>query len=659
METDPTPGDHGTVDAFAAHLRKWSDRLEHQSKTAHNVLDAQLGASAWSGLAADMFSQRLRSAASAASEAAGRHAQGARAASRWSASLLLTQENADRALREAEDALAELEAQEAAMAALGPEHAALVTALKALEKAYASTEKPPPGKTAPSHSDVTTARKREQAAADGLAQARLRAQDAQERLDAARRRAREAEEQYESDERAFAHALDDALHGAVPRAPKREMATFASTVGKLSRIPVSASVNASLMDTLQKLTPDELKALIAQRPALVQQFWEHPPSPDKVAAWWGGLPPESQQAWQRAAPGVLGILAGLPYGVRNSCNFAVYNEAREHLSTLTPEQRKVMAALQNVLLDRRASLVCFNLGAIVPMVAVGYGDLDTADTVTWAAPGMNSDAADGTTSWSQAARNLYDQQNKLDGSHTHGVVGWLGYDAPDLLSVNVPAAAQNGSWRFANELDGTHATRAANPQAPFPYVSVIAHSYGTTMAADALVHTKYPIDSITLLGSAGIDTQVVKALSDLHVKPVDGVLPIYTTAAQLDYLAPFGAAASGRAEPNPEAVWSPGAVAAVSASTALSPAAGVLRLPKTMGGAQSFSSEGTTLPTGDVLEPTQGHSTIGENVGPNFLNGIAPEGHGYLDRKTEALYNAALTTTGLPEKVAGGLKPNP
>ncbi|MEV8212353.1 alpha/beta hydrolase [Leifsonia sp. NPDC077715] len=642
------------MDAFATHLRRWSDRLQHQSRTAKDVLDSQLDASAWSGLAADIFRQRLRSAASAASEAAGRHAQGAEAASRWSASLHLAQDDADRALREAEDALAELHAQEAAMAALGPEYAALVMALKVVEKAYASTEKPPPGKTAPSHSEVTAARKKEQAAADGLAQARLRAQDAQERLDAARRRAREAEEQYDADERAFARALDDALHGAATRAPKREMATFGSTVGKLSRIPVSASVNASLMDTLKTLTPDELKALMAQRPELAQQFWEHPPSADKVAGWWAGLAEDVRASWQKAAPGILGNLAGLPYSVRKTCNLAVYKEAQKHLSALSPEQRKVLAALKNVLADPSASLVCFNLNAKVPMVAVGYGDLDTADTVTWAAPGMFSDAADGTASWSLAARNLFDEQNDRDGSRTHATVAWLGYDTPDLGSVNTPALAQDGAWRFANELDGTHATRAAQSRAPLPYVSVIAHSYGTTMAADALVHTKYPIDSFTMLGSAGIDTTVVRSLSDLHVKTDGGIPAIYTTIARQDFTAPFGSVLGGRAQPNPEAVWSPGA----SIAGAVLPAAGLSHTLRGMGGAQSFSAEGATL-LGEVLKPTQGHSAIGANIdGRNPLNGTAPAGYGYLDPYTESLRNTAYTTTGLPGKVVGGLKTN-
>jgi pimeloyl-ACP methyl ester carboxylesterase len=221
----------------------------------------------------------------------------------------------------------------------------------------------------------------------------------------------------------------------------------------------------------------------------------------------------------------------------------------------------------------------------------------------------------------------------------------LGYDTPDLMSVSTPALAQDGAWRFATELDGTHAARAEK----LPYVGVVAHSYGTTMAADALTHTKYAVDSFTMLGSAGIDTDTVNSLADLHVKNSDGAPAIYTTAAQLDFLAPFGSAMGGRAEPNPEAAQSPGAWAA--------PTVGWLNPPKAMGGAQSFSSEGATLPNGEVLKQTKGHSPLGEDIGPNTLNGIAPEGYGYLDQETEALRNAAYTTVGQPGNVVGGLKP--
>ncbi|MFJ8894184.1 alpha/beta hydrolase [Leifsonia sp. NPDC102414] len=649
FDTDPAPGDQDMVEALVVHLRTWSGRLERQSVVARQVLDTNLGASSWSGLAADVFSARLRALEAAAAQAAARHTEGVEAATRWSSSMMFAQGDADRALRDAEEALADLEAAEASVAALGAEQAALSAALRALEKAYNSREKPAPGSSAPGHGEVTSARLREQDASDKLASARFTVEDAQERLDDAKRRAERARREYSEAEKTFADALDAALHGALAPVQQPELQAFASVVGKLSHISVSASVNASLMATLQRLTPEELAALEASNPKLVQQFWEHPPSAGQVAKWWSSLGDEAKDAFETAAPGVLGNLAGLPYGVRDRCNRAVYEVALLRAISLTPEQRKVLVALEKILADPSASLVSLNLDATVPMVAVGYGDLDTADTVTWAAPGMNSDAADATEGWSRAARNLNREQRHLDGARSHAVVGWLGYDTPDLVSVSTPASAQDGSWRFANELDGTHATRSASASASFPCVSVVAHSYGTTMAADALTRVTHAVDSFTMLGSAGIDTQVVTSLSDLRVKQAGEQPAIYTTSAQLDFLAPFGSAVGGRAEPNPEALANPGTLFAM-------PVTG-LTMPKSMSGAQSFSSEGTVLPSGEVLKQTKGHGVLGENTdGPNALNGIAPEGSGYFDKGTEALRNASYTTIGLPDNVAGGLR---
>lgn len=648
FETDPTPGDLQLVEALVSHLDTWSGRLEVQSKAARKVLDTNLGPASWSGLAAQVFSDRLRALSAAALKAAEQHNAGAVAAKAWSMALEYAQREADRALLDAEDAVADLETAEALVATLGAEQAALSAALRALEKAYNSREKPPPGSSAPAHVDVTRARRQEQDGSEKLATARLTIRDAQERLDDAKRRAERAKQDYDAAEGAFARKLDDALHGALAPTPQPELTAFASIVGKLSGISVTASVNASLMDTLTRLTPDELAVLLAEDAGLAQEFWKHPPSPDKVAKWWTGLGEEAREAFQTAAPGVLGNLAGLPYAVRHRCNLDGYLRLKDSPGH-TPEQQKMLDALKKVLSDSSVSLVCFNLDASVPMVAVGYGDLDTADTVTWAAPGMNSDAADATESWSRAAKNLYREQKGLDKGRSHAVVGWLGYDTPDLVSVNTPALAQDGSWRFANELDGTHATRAAHPSVPFPYVSVVAHSYGTTMAADALTHVKRTVDSFTMLGSAGIDTQVVSSLSDLHVKLAGGRPSIFTTAAELDFLAPFGSAMGGRAEPNRETLSNLGTAVA-------RPLTG-LNQPQSMGGAHSFSSEGAVLPDGEVLKQTKGHSTVGEHIdGLNPLNGIAPEGFGYLDEYTEALRNTGFTTIGLSGSVVGGMK---
>jgi hypothetical protein len=166
------------------------------------------------------------------------------------------------------------------------------------------------------------------------------------------------------------------------------------------------------------------------------------------------------------------------------------------------------------------------------------------------------------------------------------------------------------------------------------------------MGADALTRTKHPVDSFTMLGSAGIDTQVVGTLSDLRVKKADGSAAIYTTAAELDWVAPLGSSLGGRAEPNPEAARSVGSLG----GDAINP----LFVPMVMGGAQSFSSKGAKLPDGTELEQTQGHSALGvEDPGL----GEAPAGRGYLDPGTESLRNTGYTSIGWAKEVVGGLRP--
>jgi hypothetical protein len=102
-------------------------------------------------------------------------------------------------------------------------------------------------------------------------------------------------------------------------------------------------------------------------------------------------------------------------------------------------------------------------------------------------------------------------------------------------------------------LDGTHATRAGD----LPYVGVVAHSYGTTMAANALTHTTYPVDSFTMLGSAGIDTDTVHSLTDLHVKNSGGAPAIYHDPPRTKRTCSVRLDRPGPVSPNPDVASPP------------------------------------------------------------------------------------------------------
>jgi hypothetical protein len=611
------------VDALARELESRSDWLLNRTRAIRGVLNT-VAPPYWSGIAARVFSDRLRAVMGACDLAVVRQLEAADASRRWSASMSHAQQDADAALRAAEDALKDLAVARSSMGVATTDYTALLSG-------FAAAACSPAG---PSGADLSIAR--------------LQLDNAQHRLGEAKAKAQRAKQEYEVAENVFAQQLDATMKGAMPSATSIELGNFVSAFAAMARIDPTASTNAALMSILKRLSPGQLAALAAEDPQLLQQFWEHPPSPDAVAAWWAplqGTPLEA--ALILAAPGILGNLAGLPFAVRNTCNMAVYEDALKHRNLLTPQQKTTLKKLQTALSKGDsgkyvASLVCFNLTAKVPMVAVAYGSLDAADKVTWAAPGMLSDASDAADNWSANSRTLLAKQNRLEPEASHAVVAWLGYDTPDGLSVSGSAAAQDGAWRFANELDGTHSARsaahAANPKSVIPSVAVVAHSYGTTMAADALTHTTYDVNSFTMVGSAGLDTQLVHSLTDLHVKTgadVNNSPAIYTTAAQLDQLAPFGAATGFRAEPNPEVAQ-----------------AGT----RTISGALTFSSEGATTADGEVLLRTEGHNATGEGDSRDgFLWTSPPAGHGYFDPKTESLYNIAATSLGRPDLVVGVL----
>ena len=375
-----------------------------------------------------------------------------------------------------------------------------------------------------------------------------------------------------------------------------------------------------------------------------EHIWDTPPPPEEVAAWWAGLTVDERERLIVEAPWVVGNLPGLPFEVRDAANRTMVAFYQEYPQSLTPDQLKLMADIQNILkleasqgvANPPIQVVSLDMTGEVPKAAVGYGDLDTATHTTWQVPGMNSDAHLALESWDESSRNLYDAQNDVGGlSGSYAVVAWLGYDTPNDpttgdFGVLTTDAAAAGAVRFAAELDGAHATRSAGEYG-VPVVNVLAHSYGTTLATIALtlINENNPVDSLTMLGSAGLDTKRVPTYEVLHVKEVSpGQKAIYTTHASGDNLAPLGAGASGRGQPNPDAVT----------------LFGMQNYSSVYEGGLSFPSEGDASQN---LKRTDGHSTIGEGDKPGLIGMSASEGHGYLDRDTQSLDSVALITTGL------------
>lgn len=582
---------------------------------------ATVDALAWSGLAGDAFRERLSAVRDGARAAADQHDEAARAVQSWAEAMNVTQYAADQALHAAEDAQQQVESAEEALLSLTGGHTTLLAGLAVLQRESTGS---PRGTGA----ELYAARQRAEEAEDDLIRARHRLEDAQQRLDDARDRGRRAKDEYEHAEAEFVRRVEGTLTGALRNASTSELGQFASGVGTLRAADAAGGSSTTLLTVLLRSTPAELKALLAGGSRLLQRFWAGPPSPDAVAGWWNGLTVEERAALLAAAPGIFGNLPGIPYRDRDTANRISLDETKKR-TDLTADQKAVLKKMGQALIapadDAAVQVVAFNLFTSPPMVAIGYGDLDVCTSTTWCAAGMNSGAKDALDSWSRAARNLWSAQSDL-GVRRPGVIACLEYDNPDVFGVNVSDAAKKGAPRFAAELDGSAAVRAAFGPGAGP-IAVTAHSYGTTMAAIALTKTTTAVDAFVMVASAGLDTSFVPSLTALHADEV------YTTAATPDRLAPFGAALAGRAEPNP-------AVAAP--------------LNRAVGGAQAFSSDGD----GRLLQPVDGHNALGEKgktSASGAYNAAPSEGHGYYDLRTQSLRNIAATTTGRLDRLSGRL----
>lgn len=365
-----------------------------------------------------------------------------------------------------------------------------------------------------------------------------------------------------------------------------------------------------------------------------------PPAATRVAAWWRGLSQAEREDLIELAPVVVGNLPGLLPSVRDRANRLAISQFRANPQVLKPDQLRLIAAIQRscdaALAQRLArpavQVLALDLSGRVPKAAIGYGNLDRSTHTTWYVPGMDSDAPTALPHWDVASRNLLHLQSSLlrrSGGGSAGVISWLGYETPKPLpsdEVLHSDRAAEGAARLAAELDGMYVARLGAESGP-PATSVVAHSYGTAVAALALTLTGFPIDALVLLGSAGIDPASVPSLGELRVREAaPGQPAIYATNAPADRLAPSGAALARRSLPTRQG----------------KPLLGLPRIPPPYSGVIEFPSVGDPA---RGLSATDGHSILGDGPRPQALGTTASAGRGYGDPDTQALHTTARITT--------------
>jgi pimeloyl-ACP methyl ester carboxylesterase len=135
--------------------------------------------------------------------------------------------------------------------------------------------------------------------------------------------------------------------------------------------------------------------------------------------------------------------------------------------------------------------------------ALAMGNPDTAVNTAVLVKGLGSGVFEGTLANPDGIR-LYDETARAAGDTPTSVVLWIGYDAPNDvtdLGLYEPDMARTGGQLLAKEVNAFGVTHEPGPT----HVTVVGHSYGSTVVADAAAAFGMRSDDVVLVGSPGTD----------------------------------------------------------------------------------------------------------------------------------------------------------
>lgn len=304
--------------------------------------------------------------------------------------------------------------------------------------------------------------------------------------------------------------------------------------------PAAGAAPITTFDVLKAMNDEQQEAYLAKHPELAIQLANT--DPDAVHDEWRDLDADIRTDAIETLPEVVGNLDGVDYRDREKAN-------RRALSTALATQKKELAkhpgdeqakrvlvsltAIQKTLKGKRTParhLIALSLDR-PPLAAIALGDLDAATDITFVVAGMGT-YTDDMQLWTQSAQNLWDEQGDIGAPARRAVVSWIGYVTPPPgVDAALGDYAARGAPLLTADVRGVNAVRV---DAPPRAVNVVAHSYGTTTAANALSQAKdLGVYSFVMLGSAGIEDRIPNAAA-LHAEHV------YAGEAAADGEARFG-----------------------------------------------------------------------------------------------------------------------
>ncbi|RFU22218.1 alpha/beta hydrolase [Geodermatophilus marinus] len=224
--------------------------------------------------------------------------------------------------------------------------------------------------------------------------------------------------------------------------------------------------------------------------------------PGRVADWWAGLSTAQRERAIERTPVLVGSLDGVPAWARDEAN-------RRHLDAVLadpadPGHPVAVAVAREVAAreDAGQQVQLWQFRPAEELVALGLGDLDTADAVSLLVPGVGNDPVGDLDELTRGAAAVGDAALAASPGLAVATVAWLGYRPPSVLGAPLPGASWHGGRALDAALDGLAATRADRPGR----VTVVAHSYGTVVVDRAADEPgRLAADALVLLGSPGLD----------------------------------------------------------------------------------------------------------------------------------------------------------
>jgi pimeloyl-ACP methyl ester carboxylesterase len=268
-------------------------------------------------------------------------------------------------------------------------------------------------------------------------------------------------------------------------------------------------------------------------------------SAEDVNRWWKTLSTEQQRRLIADHQPDLGNLNGVPVDIRSRVNEAVMNDDLRRVQDLATQNGVTVSevlrdpgryALTGVAVTRYSNawrtrqglegaasghapvfLLKYQPEAFAGdgAAAIAIGNPDTAANTAVLVKGAGTGLREGSAAKPDAVR-IYQESSRADWGKGTAVVLWLGYDAPDGwydAGLREPGLARVGAQALAADVNALAVTH----QGPPTHMTVLGHSYGSTVVSDAAAAYGMRANDVVLVGSPGTD--LAHSAADFHLSP--------------------------------------------------------------------------------------------------------------------------------------------